>query len=220
MQADRMCAIFGDIVKSRVTLERAELQKRIQAAVGQVNERFREQIAVPFRIIAGDEIRGLLRDEACSYELILTIERAIWPARMRYSIGIGGITTEMSESIDAMDGPALHRASEGMDLLKNRKRAHGRLILFRSDDQARDDLLNALTFLADSIKSRWTSEQFERAQLAQSGMSVAEIAEKLGVKSPAVTRSLSTGTYYAVEEGQQEIVVILQDSSPNALLSG
>lgn len=209
MQADRMCAVFGDIVKSRVTLERAELQKRIQAAVGQVNERFREQIAVPFRIVAGDEIRGLLGDDTCSYELILAIERAIWPARMRYSVGIGGITTELSESIDAMDGPALHRASEGMDLLKNRKRAHGRLILFRSDDQARDDLLNALTFLVDSIKSRWTNEQFERAMLAQSGMSVAEIAERSGIRSQNATKSLSKSMYYPVEDAQRQISMIL-----------
>jgi len=209
MQADRMCAIFGDIVKSRVTLERAELQKRIQAAVGQVDERFREQIAVPFRIVAGDEIRGLLRDETCSYELILAIERAIWPARMRYSVGIGGVTTELSESIDAMDGPALHRASEGMDLLKNRKRAHGRLILFRSDDQARDDLLNSLTFLIDSIKNRWTNEQFERAQLAQSGMSVAEIAGKHGIRSQNATKSLSKSMYYPVEDAQRQINMVL-----------
>jgi hypothetical protein len=220
MQADRMCAVFGDIVKSRVTLERAELQKRIQAAVGQVNERFREQIAVPFRIIAGDEIRGLLRDDTCSYELILAVERAIWPARMRYSVGIGGITTELSESIDAMDGPALHRASEGMDLLKNRKRAHGRLILFRSDDQARDDLLNAMTFLVDSIKSRWSTEQFQRAQLAQSGMSVAEIAGKLGVKRQAVEESLSRALYYALDDAQHQIDMILGDSSPLGLLPG
>ncbi len=212
-----MCAIFGDIVKSRVTLERAELQKRIHVAVGQVNERFRDHIAIPFRIIAGDEIRGLLRDDTCSYELILTIERAIWPARMRYSIGIGGITTDLSESIDAIDGPALHRASEGMDLLKNRKRAHGRLILFRSDDQARDDLLNALTFLVDSIKSRWTAEQFERALLAQSGLSVAEIASRLGIKQQAVARSISTAMYPTVEEGSRQIGLLLKNNNANAL---
>lgn len=207
---ERFCAVFGDIVGSRNVPDRRELQNKVLAGITAINSTFHADLVAPFRIVAGDEVRGLLRDESRSYDLITSFGDIIRPERMRFAVGIGEVSTDLSDDVNVVDGPALHRASAAMAVLKNQKRSRGRTILYSSEDPGRDALLNALTFLVTSIRSRWSDKMWERAALVGSGLTLEDAAQMLGTSHVAVARSVYRSSYFAVDEGEKQISLLLR----------
>lgn len=196
------CAMFGDIVGSRSAVDRKELQNRIVALLEEINAGYEPDIVAAFKIIAGDEVRGLLRGQSRSYEIISRFEEAVQPHKMRFAVGIGEISTEISTDINLVDGPALHRASAAMAILKNRKRSRGRSILYSSNDPQKDRVLNALTFLVTSIKYDWTQQQRRAIAQIRRGSTFEEAGENLGVSQPSMTHLLRRASYYPVVEAE------------------
>lgn len=211
------CAIFGDIIGSRTIHERRDLQKRILVALELANSHVGAKLVAPFRFIAGDDIRGLLDDESESYTVIKLLQSCIRPYRMRFSVGIGELSTELALDVSSIDGPALHRASSAMLLLKNKKRSLGRTVYYDSDNVARDGILNELVFLVGSIKSSWTEAMYKKAELLSSGLTQMDVAVRLGISHQAVGKSIVGSHYYAVAEGEQLINSLLRASNPDNL---
>jgi len=216
-QQSQYCAIFGDIIASREIMERDDLQKRLLLGLDSINSKFSGQLVAPLRFTAGDEVRGLLKDESESYAVIKLLQSAASPHKMRLAVGIGEISTEPLRDIAAIDGPALHRASSAMQLLKSRKLSHGRTVYYCSGNADRDAMLNGLTFLVSSIKSRWTQSMHEKAELLSSGLTQMELGARLGVSHQAVRQSMVRANYYALVEGERLIESLLSDCSPTRL---
>ena len=218
--ADRQsqyCAIFADIIGSREILDRDGLQKRLLLGLDAINSKFGGCLAAPFRFAAGDEVRGLLTDESQSYAIVKALQSAAYPHRMRLAVGIGEISTEPVRDIAAIDGPALHRASSAMHLLKSRKLSQGRSVYYCSGSADHDTLLNGVTFLVSSIKSRWTRTMYEKAELLSSGLTQVEVGARLGVSHQAIRKSMVHANYHAVVEGEKLIESLLRDCSPACL---
>lgn len=205
------CAVFGDIIGSRKIPDRSDLQKRILLGLDKINTRFSGSLIAPFRFVAGDEVRGLLRDECESYAIIKLLQNSVHPHQMRFAVGIGEISTELSSDIAALDGPAPHRASSAMMLLKSRKRSYGRTVCYCSENTSRDEILNTLTFLVNSIESTWTKTVKEKAELLSSGLTLVEVGEKLGISHQAVRKSIIKAGYHAAVEGEALINSLLHN---------
>lgn len=203
------CAIFADIIGSRKIPERAELQQRLANCIQDVNARHARDMMAPFRFVAGDDIRGLLLDRRASYAVAKEIQAGIRPHRMRFAVGIGEISTNSSADIAQLDGPALHRASEAMELLKSRKRSRGRSICYASADSDWDRMINGIAFMVSSITSRWSDGVWKRVELLSAGMTLTQAGEQLGISHQSVRDSVVRAGYYAAIEGEELILALL-----------
>lgn len=68
-------------------------------------------MAAKFLITLGDEFQGLLVKPNHLLEIIDDIQREIYPVRLRFGVGIGKITTQISpEAAIGSDGPAFYAA--------------------------------------------------------------------------------------------------------------
>ncbi len=152
--------VIADIRGSRKmdSNARYEGQLYLKSTIVQVNENYGRAIVAPFMITRGDEFQGCVKDLRTAFEIVLELERLLFPLKLRYGIGRGEIQRMGSNITIEMDGPAFHRASESLQVAKKRK--YG--IVVSSDDKASDMLLNNIFLLMGAIKSRWNKINFGR----------------------------------------------------------
>ena len=103
-------AIIGDIKNSKQLHERRHaVQEELVEKLETINQTYQSAIASKFMITLGDEFQGLLKSGACAVAIIDQIERALYPIRLRFGIGVGEVSTEISlASTLSADGPAFY----------------------------------------------------------------------------------------------------------------
>ncbi len=188
--------IIGDLVGSRALPagERAAVQKRFEAVLKKVNQDFKTEIASLFLITAGDEAQGILKQPNFCYEILRLIQIGLTPTEIVFGVGYGGLSTSLGVYAVGADGPAFYRARQALEDAKAERKAYGKSILrevrVSTDAALRDDLINALFLSLAVIKSRWTQKQTEVLNLLESGKSISETAEKLGLPLSNVSRTV------------------------------
>lgn len=215
-QSPRMCAVFGDIVGSRAAGDRAALQARLLELMAEVNQVYAAHIAAPFRMTAGDEFHGLLKGQAQSWRILMHLREELLPWRARFAVGVGEVSTALSDDVGEMDGPCFHRAAAAMAILKNRKQCGGRQLLYSTDDAAHEGLLNTTAFLVTSLMARWTPAMRRAANLTEQGLTRAQAAEDLKVSPQAVAKSLRAASWEAVRDGEALLARLLEEGDNNS----
>ncbi len=208
-------AVIGDMVASRAIGERAEVQRRLERALQEVNEVYAADIASRFMITLGDEFQGLLRAGAQTPELIERIERAMYPVRVRFGLGVGAITTEIdAEKPLGADGPAYYGARHAIEALKasERKRmeprATARIEITGYPDVA--EVVNTLFALNTALKSRWAQRQREViAAYIECGGTQSEVAQRLGIHQSNVQKALAHASFYTYQKALRALSQLL-----------
>lgn len=81
-----------------------------------MNEAHADHLVSPCTITLGDEFQAVYRDARTLFADFCTILVGIHPARIRFSVGIGPLTTPVNpRQAIGMDGPAFHVARDAMD---------------------------------------------------------------------------------------------------------
>jgi len=210
-------AIIADIKDSKKLENRNEVQKKLNEVLEEINNVFYKDIYSKFIITLGDEFQGLLFNGKNIMKIISKIEREMYPVKLRFGIGIGGMATEinMEMSIGA-DGPAYYMARDAINYLKaveRRKQTNPVDIRIEIDGNYNKELalmLNTIFSLLTVIKEEWSDRQREVIwDMLEHQDNQTDVAKRLNIKQPTVQKSLSKGKYYAYKEALDTIEKVL-----------
>lgn len=210
---DPYIAIIGDIVDSRHTSDRKEVQIKLKTVLGEINGTYANDIASKFMVTLGDEFQGLLKSGSPVLQILEKIEFAMHPVKLRIGIGVGSITTDIDPMMPlGADGPAYYCAREMIDELQSlekKNRESPSDILIKIEDHAEiSSLINTVFTLSAAIKSDWTDRQREIIHL-YGGRTQKEVANLLQINQSNVQKALAGSNYYAYRKSMDTVTGIL-----------
>ena len=202
--------IIGDVCGSRRMNANAryEGQLFIKSAISQINENFKDCIEAPFTITRGDEFQGVLNNQRYIMPVLTELERLLFPLNLRYGVGTGSIDRMGSDLPLEMDGPAFHRAGEALHSAKKKKRQ----IIYLSDQDQIDDLVNTVFMLMHAIKSRWNQSNYERYWRYKEMGTYEKVADYENVSTQAVWDSLQNTRAQEIIQSEQAVMEFLSNS--------
>ncbi len=200
-------AIVGDIVGSKVLVDRNSAQRKLKSILDEVNTKYYDDIEAQFTITLGDEFQGLLRSGQQVMDIITEIEIQMHPIEVRFGIGVGDISTDINRyAALGADGEAYYRAREMIEEIRQlaqQKKPIPTDIMIKTDPQNEeiDRLINTIFTLCKSIKDRWTDRQKEVVyDCLQNGDNQEQVALRLGKQQPAIHKNLTAANYYSYKE--------------------
>ncbi len=176
--------IIGDISRSKELTGQSRYQTQLflKSAIVQINEQFGEFLEAPMTITKGDEFQGLVSNLSRGYEIIQTLERMVFPIRIRYGLGMGIIYRMGGVLPIEMDGPAFHKANQALELAKKKKID----IWLISGNEVIDNLVNTVFMLITAIKSRWNERHYKLFWSYQDLGTYREVAAQENVTPQAI----------------------------------
>jgi hypothetical protein len=186
-------ALIADIVDSKQLARRDVFQLKLTASLKAVSSR-NHALVSPYTITLGDEFQAVYRSADRLFLDIFSIMRDIYPAKARFAIGIGKLTTEINrKQALGMDGPAFHRAREAIIRLKETSY----LINLQGTppSQAPDfdhwKLFHHLLNFVSHKVGAWEENRLRILCGLLSGQSVAELETELRISKVAVYKNIN-----------------------------
>ena len=180
--------IIGDIVHSSAIRKRSEFQKKFKRVVEELNRRC--NLASPYTVTLGDEFQAVYRDATLILDHAFTLIAKLLPHRLRISIGVGPLTTELNprQSI-GMDGPAFYVARAGIELL--RASGESMCVCAAGYDVGLEDC--AVRLISRQVH-KWRSTRWQVLRGLVNAQSVGVIAGELGMTPAAVYKNIREGS--------------------------
>jgi SatD family (SatD) len=203
-------ALIGDVVGSRELSDRAEVQRRLQATIGELNVELVGALAAPLKLVAGDEVEGLLIGGEAVVDVVVALADALHPAALAWGLGLGPLTTDLSEDVSVVDGPCLHLARGALESWE----AKERWLSPAGIDAPAGVAIGALFTLMWAIRAHWTDTQLRYVRGARLGTQQ-DVAERFGVSKQAVSKVLASARFHAVEQGEAAARALLRGLAPD-----
>jgi len=195
-------ALIGDIVASRKIAGRKDAQKKLQRYFTTLNKSHKTLLS-PFTITLGDEFQALYKTGDDLFKDIWEILLVIYPAKIRFSIGIGELSTRINKKQSiGMDGPAFYNARQGLTELK--KTSY--LINITTDAEKGNGLARNSLFLISQLTGKWKLTRLKILVMLYGGKSVREISGKLKITDKAVYKNMDSGSLNLITAITKEIV--------------
>ena len=156
-------ALIADAVQSRVLppARRARLQADLRASLGELNRRYRLDLAARFGVTQGDELQCLLVSTARVWDVTHAIRRRFGAVDWVIGCGRGTVTTDLAGgrlNAPEVDGPCFHEARAAVDAAKRERL----LFAFRGFGAA-EPRLNGCASYYSALYWSWTRRQREAA---------------------------------------------------------
>ncbi|MEZ4766255.1 MAG: SatD family protein [Calditrichia bacterium] len=150
--------IIADVSGSKQLSGRSRYQTQLflKSAIVQINEEFRDHIEAPFTITKGDEFQGLLTDLRSAFEMVLALEKLIFPVKLRFGLGTGNIYRMGGKLPIEMDGPGVSSCECCVEHGQKKKICY----CLNTDDESLDLLTNTIFQLMNAIKKRWNERLY------------------------------------------------------------
>jgi len=189
--------IIGDIIGSTGVEDRAGLQRTFEKKIEEANLHLSENLAVRFQITLGDEFQGLVKDLKHLPAIVSILREIFYPVRIRLSVGIGLISTDIKDRIGLIDGPAFNMAREGIsEISKSRER----ITIYRTGNEETDATLNIICALTDILTKKRTKEQWEAIRLYRREKNLKKVADILNVKFQNIHKRLQSAHWNTYEK--------------------
>lgn len=195
----RYLAIIGDIRRSRQAKERAEVQRRLEAALQKIGRQHAGVLASRFVVTLGDEFQGLLAEPSAVIRILIALESALPGVPLRYGIGWGELSTGLKPTALGMDGRCFHEARAA---LTNAKKLD-RWAVASGFGPEEDGILNGLLALIGAVRAEWTATQAETVALVRDRPTKKEAAAARGVALSTVHKALAGALFVPVVEAEQ-----------------
>lgn len=213
---DKYVAIIGDIVDSKKLTDRNVVQQKLKKVLEDINNKYSEDIASKFTITLGDEFQGLLKNRNSIMKIVFEIEMAMTPIQIRFGIGIGDISTDISfNNSSEIDGPAYHRARKMIKEIKEKKSQYAEsysnvLICSEEDNLEIDELLNSILSVCTALKSKWTERQKEIIYAyITNDKNQYKAAHILNIGQPSVNKALRSAQFYTYKHAMDTVNAFL-----------
>jgi hypothetical protein len=182
-----MAGLIGDMVRSRDSGDRAELQQQMAEVLAVVNGLVGGQ---PVFTI-GDEFQARFDSPAQAVEASLQLHlRSSGLIHLRIGIGWGELLVDdPGRSPFGQDGPCWWRAREAIDFVESSARSRGpeARTAFRSASNM-DPLLNGYLLLRDTLLDGFDEMDIRITLGLMDGLSQTEIATRLGINKSSISR--------------------------------
>ena len=206
----RYIALIGDIEQSK-KLEREmriKTQETLLSLFNRLNSKG-DSLISPYTLTLGDEFQTVYSKGDDLFRHIWMIMASVHPVMVRFSIGAGDITTNINrKSSLGMDGPAFHRARDGMDQLKKTK---GLICLNSGDEQINHLINNIFRFIEGNIRS-WKKNRLLILHKLREGNEVKQIAGELDLSEVAVYKNINTGNLEALIDLEKSITRLINET--------
>lgn len=199
-------AVFADICDPGAMDSQASTQQSLaqdlQAACNKLNQRrIAFGLVSPFTLTTDNEVQALFRSADELWASIFELEFAMRPARLRYGIGVGEVTTKINDqTTSGMKGDAFDQARAAIESL----RADGRC--FRVGGlQQQEHLVQHSLDLVSHMRSGWRENRVGTFGGLLKGDSAAQTAENLSITEQAVYRNIRDGELNSIVGLLEEI---------------
>lgn len=169
-----------------------------------------------YTLTLGDEFQAVFATADHVFDDIVQILGALHPDQVRFSLGLGNITTELNlDQALGMDGPAFYRARDGIEQLKD---SGDLLRLVGLPDRWAALAQGSLRLLSKWIQ-KWEANRLAVLHGLLSGDPVKAISTDLGVTEQAVYKNIRSGGLDAVIEVLSALTDILNNclSEPESI---
>lgn len=184
----RYLVLIGDIVASRNSVRRHDLQEQVKAVFAELNQNNAGLIS-PYTLTLGDEFQVVFNQADRVFTDIFAI-LATLPVKVRFSLGLGAITTDLNPAQAlGMDGPAFYNARDGINKLKKQGDLYN-LEGLADDLQA---LANASLRLFSHTSKKWRANRYVIIKHLLRGWSVDAIVKDLAISEQAVYKNINSG---------------------------
>lgn len=199
----KVICVIGDLVDSRKTSRRAELQTTLQQALEDINRTSRDHLLSPCTITLGDEYQAVYRDAGTLFTDFCTLLERTNPERVRFSVGVGALSTPVNpERALGMDGPAFHVAREAMQSTFKRS---GSLFSIRSAGQEPPAWMEpALALVSHEVRG-WKATRFSIFRQFLSQVDPKGMAKDIGITQTAVYKNIQSGALEPMMRLLQEV---------------
>ncbi|NIV03293.1 hypothetical protein GWN26_02170 [Candidatus Saccharibacteria bacterium] len=203
--------IIGDVSGSKQLSGRNRYQTQLflKSAIVQINEEFEGFIEAPLTITKGDEFQGLIKNLEDAFQIILALEKLIFPVKMKFGIGVGKIFKMGGKLPIEMDGPAFHKANRALSHAKKKKYCYS----METDDEALDLLANTIFQLITAIKLRWHERHFRLYWRYKDLGTYREVAALENITPQAVCDTLKNSRALYVKTAEENLIQYFQKSS-------
>jgi hypothetical protein len=195
-------AIIADIKQSRASGDRKNMQEKLMSVLDSINNKYRDVIASKFYISSGDSFQGLLKSGENIMDIIINMELALYPLKLRLGIGIGGIDTAIYEdNSNLVDGKAYHMARQCLEEVKENENKNERVITSYKIAKYGSELplINTLFSLVSIIKDGWSESQVNIIKAyIENGCNQKNTAEYLGKNQSTISYSLKGSQFYSL----------------------
>jgi len=187
----KVIVLIADIVSSKKIKDRDKVQQKLKAELKKIN-RDSGSILSPMTITLGDEFQCVYSNAGEIFKNIWGILSTCYPERIRFSLGIGEITTTINrKQAIGMDGPAFYEAREGLMHLKQKDylfdlRSSG------ANSEIIEFIRNVLYFVSHNIEG-WKKNRIEIMNLLANEFPVKLISDKLKISEQAVYKNIANG---------------------------
>ncbi len=186
--------LIGDIVSSRRIKKRQQIQNNLNKVFKKINERG-EYISSPLTITLGDEFQAVYNKADFIFKHIWQIILSIYPEKVRFSIGLGEITTALNPvQAIGMDGPAFYNARKGLDEIKQTYFQFN----VTGNERTNLELIKQSLFLLSHISYNWKETRLIILSMMYDNFSVNEIAKKIKITDKAVYKNIDAGALQTV----------------------
>ena len=186
--------LIGDLVASRHSPQRRELQQRLKAVLKRLNQQTPGP-ASPYTLTLGDEFQAVFTRADTIFDDMIQILAALHPDQVRFALGLGEITTDLNpDQALGMDGPAFYRARDGIDHLKD----SGDLFIIEGLPDTWADLARGSLSLLSNRIGKWEANRLAILHGLLTDRPVKDIARELGISEQAVYKNINNGGLKAV----------------------
>lgn len=202
----KVIAVIADIVGSRKLPDRGGTQKKLKGILEAVNQES-DGLASPYTITLGDEFQAVYRQARGMFRHFWQILTALHPIRVRFSIGVGEIVTDINpEQALGMDGPAFHCARRGIE----EELPQADAFFLVEGGVERENFINNSLALVSQFARTWKKNRLDILHLMYEGHDAAEIAGRLDLSLRAVYKNIEKGGLDKVIALNEEIEDICQ----------
>ena len=200
--------LLGDVISSKKLENRENFQNKLINGCNTINEKYKSNIYSYMNIIKGsDEIGVVLKDLSEFYSIINVISNTIGPNLMRFVLVKGQIDTGLDQrEISRMDGPAFHKASNLMNMLKHEK------LIFKMDtgDPIFDKLVTNNINLIYLIEKKWSPKKINIIHDYEKIGDQQSVAAKYGIKQQDVSYHLNSSNYGEIKNIKTDLELVIK----------
>jgi hypothetical protein len=206
----RYTAVIGDLIGSKA-LERdvrRTIQRNLKAHFRNLQPTSTAGLASQPTITLGDEFQALFSaaDHAADVLTFLTeVQDLCRPIDVRFGIGVGSLSTDLTPVAIGMDGPCFHHAREALEVSHDQELA----CRVRGGDPLVADMLTFLVSQLLRIRRRWSDEQREAIEtyldLPEKERSWSRVAEELR-RSPSAITQRQQGAQWKLVRALSDVV--------------
>lgn len=203
-------ALVGDVIASRHSGDREQLQGQMARATSAVNAVI--PAIQPLMMTVGDEFQGLYAGMAAGFQAALRLRLALLPqVDVRIGIGWGPLTLQPQNPPFGQDGPCWWRAREAIGEVKEGEKSksvpRSRRTLCITGTSS-DGLLNGFLGLRDQVMVGLDEVDIRIANLRLVGKTQTEISDSVGLSQSSVSRRLhGHGLYVLLDQEPPQIPV-------------